>query len=114
MGIIFLCAAASPLFSLINDSSHLDINVEYFESGIHEEYAEQALCLGLENGIRTEFGLKDGAAKVYLSGFSAEAMSAEKVKVILTSDAVGADVTAIRAYVKKCGFEECEVIYGIG
>ena len=114
IGIIFLVAVASPLFSLVKDFPLPEAEIEDFDSNIYSEYAEAALCKGITEEIKSRFSLKDGELAVYLVGFSAESMSAEKIKIILSSDAFGKDITAIRRFVEGCGFGECEVIYGFG
>ena len=114
MGIITLAVIITPISSLISDFD-VDSWLESLEdgggglSGESGVVIEEAFAEGVCSAVAEKFSLEREDVRVRLSGFDAEAMRAEKIRITLSGAAALADYKAVEKYISGLGLGGCEV-----
>ncbi len=117
IGIIILSTLISPVLSLFNSVSSLDIDKLFdvsredisIEDSLYYKTAEENFALGIEGLLREELGLSSDEIDVHLEGFDMTMMRAEKITIILSGKGVYADYRRVVETIKTEKLGECEV-----
>ena len=110
LGIICIYTVVYPLGTAVNFDFDgvFDIPEINVDSGV-DGIIEDAFAEGIARAVADEFSLKTKDISVRLFGFDSERMSAERIEIILSGGAVGADYRAIEDYIRKMEIGECVV-----
>ncbi len=118
LSVVLLFAVLSPLTSLVHTLPELpSLSVPPAEEGdtpLYEARAEAAFCEGIRAAVCEKFLLDASALSVRAEGFDITAMRAERIRILLSGNAILADSFAIAAFVQEQGLGECEVEIEIG
>lgn len=116
LSLLLLYTVASPVVSVVSNLGDvtLDSIVEYeppVDTSDPEYYrvAEQAFCEGIQKMVCEQYAISAEDIEVCAFDFDFKSMSARKIKIILSGDAVYADSRGISATVSDAGLGECEV-----
>lgn len=90
------------------DSPDYEVDSEYGEV-LRESFAE-----GISLAVADKFSLNKEDIRVRLSGFDAQNMRADSIKIILSGRAVFADYKAVESYIDRLEMGECSVEIEIG
>ena len=114
---VLLCTVISPLISFIGNAdlsfSHVgsDYEISFEDSELYES-AQSAFCDGIRKHICDSFSLSETDVSVFVFGFDALKMRAERIRVVLHGAAVFADSRAIAEKIASADLGECEVEIG--
>ena len=116
LSLLLLYTVASPVVSVVSNLGDvtLDSIVEYEPSvdmSDPEYYrvAEDAFCEGIRKMVCEQYEVNADDVDVRAVDFDFKTMSARKIKIILSGNAVYTDSRGISAAVSDAGLGECEV-----
>ena len=118
VSIILLSVISAPLFSFVAELVKGDISEMLdFDEKIESDEFERVGKEAFEDAVRRlaveKTGLPEGALYVVAEGFDPMTMRADKIKITLVGEGVGADYRSLENYIRGLGLGECEVKYGL-
>lgn len=119
LGVLTVWIILSPMSSLLSKIENGDFisSVKPPQSEIDSEYfalIEDAFADGIRKAAADEFDLDETDVRISLSGFDAQKMKAEKIRITLSGRAIIADYKAIESYINKMNLGECYVEIEVG
>ncbi len=114
-GAILLASLAVPFISAFSSALDFEFSAEDFSDGnyssdVAQKTLEDAFCKGIKYAVSDKFSINSKQITVECHEFNAETLKAEKIKIILSGNAVYSDVRSIKSYIEDENFGECEVI----
>lgn len=122
MAMVLIYTITLPIFSVTDDLSDIvftdgldDLRVEYdMDDTLFYENTAAAFSEGVRRLVCSEYGLDSGEVTVSVRALDVELMCAEKIIVILSGRASGADARSIARTVEEAKLGECEVKIVLG
>lgn len=114
LGVILAAAASTAIFNTVTGITLPEITVDdalEFGDDAHNEALAEAFSDGIRRELCSRFLLNTSEVDVSVDGFDSANMRAERIRVVLTGEAMGTDFRGVRAFVNN-NFGECEVSLG--
>ena len=118
-GVLVICAFLLPIVDIIR-GLEIDRELDGILDGLDYDSTDSAIELAFESGVSQyvaeEYGVKPECVMVRVDGFDISSLSARRIYVTLSGEAVFLDYKRIEADLSEsfCPSGECEVMIDLG